>query len=291
VVSVFIGMPVYNDAEYIGRALQSLQNQTYRDWTLLISDNDSTDGTKLICEQFAASDNRITYIKQEKNIGACANFGFLLARAHSDYFMWAAADDQWHPDFLQSCVDQLDNKPECGMAFCNVQGINSLDRAVYSYTRMDRFTGRFAVYNFLREPIFFGHSNIIYCLYRLPVCKEAWRVGPLTKHRASDIDFVFAALTRAKLSIDSRILFSKRWERVTDSADHVQWFDFYNARHDTLHIEQMMQFIKDMYNAARGTGYAWLTLLVLVCALPRVVYNDRKRFYKKVKTLMVRNPV
>jgi glycosyltransferase involved in cell wall biosynthesis len=92
---VSIGMPVYNGEKFIRSALDSLLAQTFTDFELIISDNASTDLTESICREYANKDRRIQYIRQAMNIGPVANFQFVLDAAVGDYFMWAAADDQW----------------------------------------------------------------------------------------------------------------------------------------------------------------------------------------------------
>src|ERR1035437_6848500 len=90
---VSIGMRVYNGGKYIRRALASLLAQTFTDFELIISDNASTDGTEAICREYAAGDPRIRYVRQGENLGAMANFRFVLNEAGGEYFMWAAHDD------------------------------------------------------------------------------------------------------------------------------------------------------------------------------------------------------
>jgi glycosyltransferase involved in cell wall biosynthesis len=117
-----IGLPVYNGERFLRFTLDSILTQTYTDFELIISDNASTDGTMLICQDYAARDNRIRYCRNLENIGSAANFNrvFDLARGH--YFKWSAADDIISPTFLEKCIDVLDHDPS----------------VVLSYTRSDR---------------------------------------------------------------------------------------------------------------------------------------------------------
>ena len=93
--AVSIGMPVYNGEKYIREALDSLLGQSFTGFELIISDNASTDGTEAICQQYAAKDSRIRYVRQPVNLGALDNFTFVLDEARGGYFMWAAADDRY----------------------------------------------------------------------------------------------------------------------------------------------------------------------------------------------------
>ncbi len=113
---VSIGMPVYNGEQWIRRALESLLSQTYKNFELIISDDGSSDKTFSICEEYARGDRRIRLIGQEKNLGFVGNFDFVLKQAKGEYFMWAAQDDFWHPEFIEKMARALDNNPEYGVA-------------------------------------------------------------------------------------------------------------------------------------------------------------------------------
>lgn len=104
---VSIGFAVFNGEKTIQKALNSILSQTFKDFELIISDNASSDNTEKICEMYKLKDTRIKYIRQNKNIGAAANYKYVLSQAEGEYFMWAAADD-WHSeDFLELNVKAL----------------------------------------------------------------------------------------------------------------------------------------------------------------------------------------
>lgn len=105
---VTIGLPVYNGANYVAAAIDSILAQSYSDFDLLISDNASNDATEEICRAYAGKDRRIRYTRQPQNIGAAANFNRLVGMCESPYFKWAAHDDVLAPGFLAACVDVLD---------------------------------------------------------------------------------------------------------------------------------------------------------------------------------------
>ena len=121
---VSIGFPVYNGELFLKKALDALLNQTFSNFELIISDNNSTDSTTRICQEYAKNDDRIRYIKQEQNIGAYPNFYFVLTQAKGKYFMWAAADDFWEPDFILK----------------NLKILSSNSNVVCSISKLDTFT-------------------------------------------------------------------------------------------------------------------------------------------------------
>ena len=72
--TVWCAMPVYNEAAFIAESLSSLQNQTYPNLRIVVSDNASTDGTETIAKEIAQSESRLDVVSRPNNIGAAANF-------------------------------------------------------------------------------------------------------------------------------------------------------------------------------------------------------------------------
>ncbi len=109
---VSIGMPVYNGEKYIAYALDSILAQTYQDFEIIICDNASTDRTQEISLNYVQKDSRISYHRNEKNLGAAPNYNLAFHKAKGEYFKWAACDDMLAPEFLAKCVEALDQNPD-----------------------------------------------------------------------------------------------------------------------------------------------------------------------------------
>ena len=105
---VSIGLPVFNSEDTIADAIQTIIDQTYKDWLLIISDNNSSDGTVRIIKEFVQLDNRIKFYQQDKNTGLGMNRYFVLSKANTKYFCWHAGDDLRSEDFLQENIDFLE---------------------------------------------------------------------------------------------------------------------------------------------------------------------------------------
>lgn len=114
-----IGMPVFNNARTIRRALDSLVTQSYPNFRLLISDDGSTDGTIDICEEYARSDARVDVVRQPKTLNY-GNFRYVLQSAATPLFMFAAGDDYWHHDYVARMIDALDRDPQAVCAVSQV---------------------------------------------------------------------------------------------------------------------------------------------------------------------------
>jgi glycosyltransferase involved in cell wall biosynthesis len=119
-----IGLPVYNGEEFLGRAIETLLDQTYTDFELVICDNASTDRTAEICREFAARDPRIRYYRNESNVGAMGNFRRVFELSSGELFKWAAHDDEHEPQFLARCVAALDADPTVVLVYTQFRAID-----------------------------------------------------------------------------------------------------------------------------------------------------------------------
>lgn len=122
-----IGLPVYNDALFLEKTLDSILNQSFENFKLIISDDCSTDNSKEICIRYKKKDSRIEYIRQKKNIGISRNMQFLLSKATTEFFMWAGDDDIMLPDYLQVLITELQNNKNIVAAFTPYCKINEND--------------------------------------------------------------------------------------------------------------------------------------------------------------------
>ncbi|CAN5379278.1 hypothetical protein BH10PSE9_BH10PSE9_06130 [soil metagenome] len=100
-----VGIPTYNRPAGLRRTIAAMRVQTWGNLEIVISDNGSPDPeVEAVCRSAAAEDPRIRYVRQTKNLGARANFEFVLREARGEYFVWAADDDTWEPFFIERCV-------------------------------------------------------------------------------------------------------------------------------------------------------------------------------------------
>ncbi len=111
-VKLTIGLPTYNCENIIGNKIEELLKQSFKDYVLIISDNNSTDNTGKICESMSKKDNRIVFFQQDKNKGPFWNFNFLLQKAQTNYFVMTTPDDILSKNFLESNINILEKCKE-----------------------------------------------------------------------------------------------------------------------------------------------------------------------------------
>lgn len=112
-VSVII--PAYNGADYLGEAINSILNQTYQNFELVIVDDASQDNTPDVVGQF--DDPRIKYLVQEVNKGVDAARLRAIQSSTGDILAFLDQDDFFHPDKLQAHVTLLEKHPEIGFSY------------------------------------------------------------------------------------------------------------------------------------------------------------------------------
>lgn len=174
---VSIGMPVFNGEQYLVKTLESLLDQTFTDFELIISDNASTDATREICEDFAARDNRIRYIHQKANHGASKNFNLLLGEASGKYFKWASHDDLCAPTFLERCVEALDQDSSVILSYSRTQEIDEEGKVIREYPAKPMLSSQNAAERFY-ECVCVPHPQVaVFGLFRSEALKQTRLIG------------------------------------------------------------------------------------------------------------------
>ena len=108
-------MPAYNAEEYIAEAIESILNQTFKDYEFIIVDDCSTDNTWQIIKKYIKKDSRIKAHKNEKNLGIAGNRNKLISMAKGDYIIWQDADDISMPYRLEKQYKFMEENPEVGI--------------------------------------------------------------------------------------------------------------------------------------------------------------------------------
>jgi len=119
---VIIGSPLFNHAKDFPEAIESILNQTFTDFALVLVDDCSTDDTPAIAREYEALDTRVSYQSNTTRLGLIGNSheAFNAARARypeAEYFAWASDHDLWHPRWLQQLVDALDANPDVVLTY------------------------------------------------------------------------------------------------------------------------------------------------------------------------------
>lgn len=111
-ILVSIGLPVYNGERWLAQTIDSVLAQTWSNLELVIADNASTDGTEALCKTYVAKDSRVRYHRNPENIGLSNNFNRAFELSRGKYFKWTSCSDTIAPNFVEKCVDVLEQRLE-----------------------------------------------------------------------------------------------------------------------------------------------------------------------------------
>lgn len=124
-VSVIMGIYNSNNEEMVKSAIDSILNQTFKDFEFIICDDGSTDGTYELVKRLTKHDDRVILIQNEKNSGLAYSLNHCLSIAKGEYIARMDADDISLPERLEEEVAFLDNNKEFAIVGCNVKFFNS----------------------------------------------------------------------------------------------------------------------------------------------------------------------
>lgn len=109
---VSVVMPVYNTGEYLAEAIESIINQTYKNWELIIVDDNSKDDSYAIARAYASWDKRIRVFRNKKNKGVAATASFALSKCRGQYIARMDADDVSMPTRFEKQVNHMLKNPD-----------------------------------------------------------------------------------------------------------------------------------------------------------------------------------
>ena len=124
---ISIVMPVYNAESYLKKSIESIINQTYPVWELILIDNGSEDDSYRICQEYAKKDERIWVMHQYQNKGVSAARNLGLEKVTGKYATFLDADDWVAPDYLEQ-LNKMAQSTQGDMLVCQFQKVYDAQR-------------------------------------------------------------------------------------------------------------------------------------------------------------------
>ena len=199
---ISVVIPLYNKEKQIAYTLQSVQNQTFQDFEIVIVDDGSTDDSIIEVEKF--SDSRIRLIHQE-NAGVAAARNRGIEEAKGDLIAFLDADDEWKPEYLATQHHLSQKYPDCSVFVCNYE-FRSIDgRTTFPVIRKLPFVEEDGILSNYFEVA--SCSNPPICSISIVAKKQAIQaIGGFPVGIKSGEDL----LTWARLAIKGPIVYSKK---------------------------------------------------------------------------------
>ena len=130
-VKLTVGIPTFNRAELLVETMRSVLTQTFTDFRLVVSDNASDDGTREIVRSFR--DERVDYVRPERNLGAIGNLNKLIGLADTPFLILLPDDDLLYPEHLRSTVEALERFRTAGLVHTAFDFIDSSAHVIRSF--------------------------------------------------------------------------------------------------------------------------------------------------------------
>lgn len=222
-----IGIPVYNGAQYLPLALDSILAQTYRNFEVVISDNASTDNTEAVCRAYAQRDKRILYFRQKENTGAAQNFSRTFQLSSGRFFKWAAADDVCLPAYFEQCVKELTQNDSAVLCYARTKIIDGAGTFVKDYDDGIHLDSHSACLRFRELLNRLGECNAVFGIIRSDVLARTRLIG---NYIGSDICLLLELSLYGRFLELPQRLFLRRDHPGSSSADksngnQLQFFD------------------------------------------------------------------
>jgi glycosyltransferase involved in cell wall biosynthesis len=136
---ITIILPFFNEEKYLLDTLNSIKNQTYKNFVCILTNNNSTDNSEIICQDFIQNDKRFIYFKQDTNIGSIANTNFAISHINTPYMMILSGHDIIQEHFIENLLPIIKQNNDISLAFCNYHKIDEQNNITQDVSMKDRY--------------------------------------------------------------------------------------------------------------------------------------------------------
>lgn len=233
-IKISVIMPAYNAKAYIHESIDSILNQTFADFELIVIDDASIDGTDKIIEQYVAKDKRVRFVRNKQNFGVTKNRNKGIQLAQGKYIAWQDADDISVEDRLKLQYNFLESHSEVGIVGGFLQFIDedSNNLFVRKYPSLDAELKKTI---FLYSPVSQGVSMV-----RKSILGKIGGYDE-TLEQAEDLDVSFRIGTVSQFSNIQKILLKCRFHENSISTKKMR--------------ENIAYTLKVRSNATKKYGY------------------------------------
>ena len=262
---VSISMPTYNQEHLIVEAIESVINQTYTDWELVIGDDCSTDNTYEVALGYQQRfPEKIILFRNEVNLGITGNCNEVLKRCRGKYIAFTAGDDVFYPEKLSVQIELMESNIKAILCHHPVDRIDGESRKLRENKKRKNCKFQESTKNAAKELIedkgcYFSSPSIVVRLDAVRNISYETRIN-----RASDFLFwvdILLASNGKVLCVDKVLAAYRMHESSTTSVG-----DFYGGDPFISHgiIEYKYPMLIDSVRIARGSYYYQLGVMTIL---------------------------
>ena len=162
---VSIIIPTYNREKFLPFAIDSVLNQSYSKWELIIVDDRSKDNTKELIQKYISRDKRIKYILNKKIKGDCGARSQGIENSKGKYIAFLDSDDLWIvPDKLKKQIEFLENNPDYDLVYTDIRMIdeqgNIIEETPFYKKQKKKYKSGYVFFDFLKRNNFINTLTV-----------------------------------------------------------------------------------------------------------------------------------
>ena len=171
---VSLGIPLYNESEFLEETIISLLNQSFKDIEIIAIDNNSSDDSFKILEKYSKKDKRLKIYKNKANIGQSENFNLVFEKSEGEYFSWIGAHDKYEKNYVEKLVNKFKKNQNISVAFSNVSNIDKKG----NYINLEKDIGfelknKSSLFRLLELPrVIKGSGDIVMGMYKKDLLRK-----------------------------------------------------------------------------------------------------------------------
>lgn len=258
-------LATYNGQEFLIEQLNSILNQSYKDFNLIVSDDNSNDETYKILKEYEKKDDRIKIFKQEKNLGLIQNFEFLLKKVTSKYFMFSDQDDIWKENKIESSINKL-KEEQADLVYTDLEIVDENLEVIYPsywkykniYKKVKKYNNFEALYlnNFVTGCTILAKSEYIKEILPLPktskfVLHDYWTA--LIISSKGKIAYVEEATIKYRQHKNNRVGSSRKSDKIENFEDlrnlfirvKIEHFQIFNDNISKIENKDISKYTKE----------------------------------------------
>ncbi len=169
---ILIGVSTYNGEKTLEKTLKSLEEQTFKNFSVFISDDNSTDKTIEIIKSFSTRNDNFYYEVNKKNLGMISNINKLFRSSNCKYFTWVDQDDYRDKDFLKDCYYELEKNTNASLAYAYTGVKNRENNLLMHINTINSLSNQKNVVQRYKNLLDNFHDTIVYSLIRSSCLKN-----------------------------------------------------------------------------------------------------------------------
>ncbi len=272
----------YNYENFIAETIQSVLNQTYQNWELIIVDDCSTDNSVEIIQSFCKQDKRIKLVQNNENVGLQKTILHALNHTNGQWIAFLESDDLWCENCLERRISTIKKYPQMGLIFNNVEPFGEIEGRKALIEQIANTHKTLKAKTFPKNMLFdFGITNKISTFSSVMIRKENLRPEylktPIDKlldwwlyiHIANDCEFYYLEEKLTKWRLHPNSYISKPTDKI-----------------DFINLQAYFDVLKNYNHSIKYTLFFIYNFIIFVLYRLLLDKGQRIRTIRKIKKML-----